>query len=68
MTKQEFIKVAKELKNINIYSIKRVNEKDNKGIKITSSNQLSENTVSTQKDTIYWNMSLSQIAEETLYN
>ena len=68
MNKQEFIKTAKETKNINIYSINRVNKKGNKGIEITSSNQLSESTVSTQKTTVYWNMELYEIANETLYN
>lgn len=67
MNKQEFTKIAKEQKGWNIYSIKSVREKGNKGLCITYSNQLSENSVSTEKKVTYWNETLEECTKY-LYN
>lgn len=67
MTKQEFSKIAKEQKGWNVYSIKAIREKGNKGIVITFYQQLSENTVSTQKSVTYWNETLEECTKY-LYN
>ena len=68
MTKQEFIKKAKELKGWNVASIRAIRERGNKGLRITYSQQLDDNTVSTEKYIDFWNMELEQIAIERLYN
>lgn len=68
MTKQEFIQAAKKETNVNVYSIKRVTEKGNKGWLINFSNQLDETTITTEKEKTFWNQDLSEIADKWIYN
>lgn len=67
MTKLEFIKAAKNEKGLNIYAVKQTSSKINKGFKITYSVQLNPTTVSTQRERVFWNMSLREIANQFIY-
>ena len=68
MTNSNFKKAAKEEKNFNILSIKKIAEKGNKGFLITYSKQLSDTTVSAEIEKEFWNKSLEDIATEFIYN
>lgn len=68
MNKTEFKKAAKTEKSYNIYSIKSISEKDNKGFKISYSKQLSKGIVTPEIEKEFWNMSLDEIATQFIYN
>lgn len=68
MTKQEFIKIAKKEKNWNIYSISVKKDSDGlKKISIQYSIQLSQNTVSTEKNKVFYEKDLNECTK-FLYN
>lgn len=67
MTEKEFKEKAKQ-KNVIIYSIDRVTEKENKGIKITYVHNFGNSTVSTEKEVICWNKPKEDVFNEFLFN
>ena len=63
MTKQELIKEADKVNKI-IYSIKAIRSGANKGFSIEYAYRYNKTTCSDQKSEDFWNMEISQIANE----
>ena len=63
MTTSKFIKES-AVKGRKVYSVKNVSQNGNKGKKINFAYIYNETTVSTEKEKIFWNQSLSEILEQ----
>ncbi len=67
MNEKEFKEKARE-RNVIIYNVENITEKDNKGIKITFVHDYGSGTVSTEKENVYWNQKKQDVFEMFLFN